>query len=418
MEGTSRIKNRGKGQSHPGTPRSKATKALLHPDSDPEQLLQQSVGRLCSSPPSHLSSKDQALLKHYVHHVSGLLSSTDDRTINTYCNTILRMAWDSNLLMNTLLLVSASHLAGRSEQTALDVPHYRHRVLPELRAYVANWQGFDKIILATIIMMSINEVFEANPDTWVTHLKAVSQIISRNLPQWKTCDQETRMLLDIFAYHSVLALIGTNQSSLFMDYYRGDTWSALKGHRGAFLAAADQIISFVAKLSELFPASPADGPPEPIEPSRLARARSLKADMEHWDPPREISSDACNTAQSMRYAGLLYYHKLTSSSLTECDREEILSYCRAIVRHIGQVSLDSPSAASHTWPLYMAGSFLNSRTGIADQETQDFIKERLAALKLRRGVRTIDSVRDRLELVWKSDGTDLAVLDAPLILLW
>ncbi|KAJ9613729.1 hypothetical protein H2204_014692 [Knufia peltigerae] len=327
------------------------------------------------------------------------------------------MAMSSPLLLNTLLLVSAAHLACRYEQFALDIPRYRNRVLPTLISFVEKWKGFDIVLLATIIMMSIHEVFEANHANWVKHLKAVAQIITTYVPDCKNCDQETRMLLDIFAYHSVIAFVGTNEGFLVMEYYGQATWSALRG-KNAFLASADQVITYVARLGSLSLEISSNLDPKILTPSQLRRVLDLKAFLENWKPPTGGHGDACNTVQAMRYAGLLYCHKIIANSFIVCGREEILSHCQAIVQHLGYISLDSPSAASHMWPLYMSGSFLNNRTGIADQESQDFIVERLDALKLRRGVKTIDLIRDRLKLIWNSDGDALAALpDAPLILI-
>lgn len=114
--------------------------------------------KLPPSPTSTLTSDDQFLLQHYFYTVSGLLSSTHDRSINTYCRVVLPMAMSCEMLLNTLLLVSASHLASRYDSFALDLPRYRNRVLPQLIKRVNSWAGFDPIMLATIIMMSINEV--------------------------------------------------------------------------------------------------------------------------------------------------------------------------------------------------------------------------------------------------------------------
>lgn len=107
---------------------------------------------------SKLSSKDQFLLQHYFYTVSGILSSTHDRSINTYCRVILPMAMSSDMLMDTLLLVSTSHLSSRFEQFSLELPRYRSRVLPRLISRIDSWDGFDPTMLATIIMLSINEV--------------------------------------------------------------------------------------------------------------------------------------------------------------------------------------------------------------------------------------------------------------------
>ncbi|EXJ96084.1 hypothetical protein A1O1_01210 [Capronia coronata CBS 617.96] len=376
------------------------------------------VSRLPAAPSSIMSSKEQFLLQHYFYTVSGILSSTHDRTINTYCRVVLPMAMSSNMLMDTLLLVSTSHLASRYEQFAVDLPHYRSRVLPRLIGRINSWDGFDPTMLATIIMMAINEIFEANPKNWSEHLRAAGRIISDYVAQCKEPDHDTRMLLDIFAYHNVLASVGANHASLVMDYCTRDTWSALAGHSNAFLASVDRLLSLVAKLSMLSSQSTDDAGARYIKPSQLPAANHLKAELENWQPPKAIPNDACNTAEAMRHAGLLFFYKLTSAPSPGDDRSGILRSCDEIVRHIGYVSIDSPAAASHLWPLYMAGCFLNKSNddGSIHWQSQEFIRSRLSALKSKRGVKTVDRVRERLEQIWDCDDTEMVDVNAPLIL--
>ncbi|KAI1608102.1 fungal-specific transcription factor domain-containing protein [Exophiala viscosa] len=374
------------------------------------------LSKLRAAPSSILSSKDQFLLHHFFYTVSGLLSSTHDRSINTYCRVVLPMAMSSDLLLNTLLLVSTSHLASTYEQFALELPHYGNRVLPKLINRINTWQGFDATTLATIIMMSISEVFVVNPTNWSQHLRAAGKIIADYMVQCKAPDRDLKMLLDIFAYQSVLASIGTDYTSLVMDFYNRDTWSALADHSNAFLTSVDGLLSQVAKLSMLSSASTANASSRYIEAFQMPAAIHLKSKLLEWSPPQAIPNDACNTAEAMRYAGLLFYHKLTLMSPGSHDREDIEHYCREIVRHIGYVSVDSPSAASHLWPLYMAGYFVN-HNGSVNHAVQTFVRGRLTALKSRRGVKTLDKVRERLEQVWISNEAGTPALDGPLILI-
>jgi hypothetical protein len=202
-----------------------------------------------------------------------------------------------------------------------------------------------------------------------------------------------------------------------MDYYTRDTWSAMAGHSNAFLASVDRLLSLVARLSMLRSQSTSGAGWRCLEPSQYPAARSLKTELEHWKPPQAITSDACNTAEAMRHAGLLFFYKLVSSPSLEADRDGILRSCGEIVRHIGYVSIDSPAAASHLWPLYMAGCFLDSNSNRpSDQGIQNFIRSRLSALKVKRGVKTVDRVRERLEQLWNCHDTRMVDFDAPLIL--
>lgn len=122
------------------------------------QALQREEYPLFATPSSSLSSKDLFLLQHYFYTVANLLSSSHDRSVNTYRMVILPMAMSSEMLLNAILLVSTAHLSSRYEHVALDLPQYRQRVLPSLIDRINSWQRFEATTLATIIMLSINEV--------------------------------------------------------------------------------------------------------------------------------------------------------------------------------------------------------------------------------------------------------------------
>ncbi len=215
----------------------------------------------------------------------------------------------------------------------------------------------------------------------------------------------------------MLASVGTNQPSLVMDYYKRETWSALSGHSNAFLASVDRLLSLVAKLSILSVPNPGlTRSGRVIEQSRLPEAVRIKFELEKWKPPKAIPEDARNTAEAMRHAALLFYYKLTSTSCAVTPAAEIEQSRRQIIQHLTVVKADSPAAASHLWPLYMAGCFLETN-GTIDRDGQKFLRDRLTALKLKRGLITVDRVRERLELIWNRGDDGAMDLDAPLILI-
>jgi hypothetical protein len=163
------------------------------------------------------------------------------------------------------------------------------------------------------------------------------------------------------------------------------------------------------------PHRPAVPPKILHEISQLPAAKRIKDELELWKPPTAITDDARNTSEAMRHAALLFYHKLTTMYKMEDDRVKIEKSCQEIIQHIDHVSIDSPAAASHLWPLYMAGFFLNVDQS-ANNSGQDFVLFRLTALKSKRGLRTVDRVRDRLNHIWTSGHTQSTELDLPLIL--
>jgi hypothetical protein len=109
-------------------------------------------------PPSKLASEKSFLLQHFFYTISGLLSSTSDSSINTYCRVIIPMGLSSDLLLDAIFLVSSSHLATRFDPFNYRTAWYKNRVLNGVIKSIRSQSGFEVTTLATIIMLSIHEV--------------------------------------------------------------------------------------------------------------------------------------------------------------------------------------------------------------------------------------------------------------------
>ncbi|BDD59003.1 hypothetical protein MAP00_004238 [Monascus purpureus] len=251
----------------------------------------------------------------------------------------------------------------------------------------------------------MRHVFEADAYSWVKHLRAAGAFIRNYMQKCKAPDTATRMLFDIFLYHNALALISTKQSELFMDIYTDNKWCALQGQRTAFLASVDTLLSLVARLSIFATQSDTYS----SDDERNLHLSAIRRELQLWFPPEGICDDARHTAEAMRHAALLYHYQIAS---TDDASKAITRSYRAIIRHIGQVSVSSPSVASHVWPLYMAGTTCQEVTG-GDDRT--FIRDRLSQMRAFRSIKSIDRVRETLEQRW-ADPRVGSNAEAPLIL--
>ncbi|KAJ9142400.1 hypothetical protein NKR23_g7140 [Pleurostoma richardsiae] len=410
----------GKGNAPVNRPgRSRRLRRTSPPTSDPNtaasKAVSQDLGGVASlSPlPPGLSHDQSFLIQHFFYTISGLLASTDDRSINVYCGVILPMAFSSPLVLDSVLLLSATHLASRYDQFSPHNAKYKAQVLRALIHRVGAWSEFELTTLTSIILLSINEIFEANsPADWVRHLAAAGKIIGSHMGNLvgRAPDRTVRMILDIFAYHNVLALVSTGQPSLFLDLYYDDKWSSLSGQRTAFLASVDTLLSIAARLSRLTHASD-DG--LPCTADRLAAADRLRQQLGSWSPPLGIPDDTRHTAEAMRYATMLIYYK-TVAFAGEDNAAAISASSRAIVEHIGHVPVRSSATASHVWPLYMAGSVLEDGVSVPEDARQ-FIQDRFLAMESVRGIRSVGIVRRRLEQAWSTEVVS-AKLEPPVIL--
>lgn len=125
----------------------------------------------CSSPPMQRTlspspsrnDRDGFLLQHFYFTVADLLSSTSDRSTNTYCMVIMPMAQNSEVLHDAILSISAAHLSSRSPEFAICASQYRARVLCALISTVHNAHELDETTLAIVTMLFLQEVSRLSP---------------------------------------------------------------------------------------------------------------------------------------------------------------------------------------------------------------------------------------------------------------
>lgn len=358
--------------------------------------------------PPGMSSNDVFLVQHFFYTISGLLSSTSDRSINTYCHLILPMALSSTLVLDAVLLLSTTHLSSRFDAFQAENTRHRARVLKSLIGRIDAYHGggFDLTTLTTILLLSMTEVFDGrSPENWVRHLGAAGKIIADLLTHCKhPLDKSTRMILDVFAYHNVLAMVATGgtQPSLYVEeFYAGSKWASLSGKRTAFLANVDTLLSIAAKLSSLAGRPPSELRGGGGEDQSVALVDRLGQQLRCWKAPEGIVPDMSHTSEAMRQATLIVYYRLVRPEKGTRSEEELRS-SELIVSHLRGIPVQSSTAASHTWPLYMAGSVLTGGPEVdpAIEERRKFIRDRLVAMRSERGVRSIDGVRTRLEEIW------------------
>jgi hypothetical protein len=192
-----------------------------------------------------------------------------------------------------------------------------------------------------------------------------------------------------------------------MDCYTDDNWTALSGRRTAFLASVDTLLYLVARLS-IYSAEPGATGWTSAVGDATSNLCAVQRELNLWTPPEGIPDDSRNTAEAMRHAALLYHRRSTASP--QSPDASMRRSPRAIIQHIGDISVCSPAVASHVWPLYMAG------TATRDSDDQAFIRGRLSEMKSSRGIKSIDRVRERLEQLWKTPNDRGNELEDPLIL--
>ncbi|OAA58917.1 Fungal Zn binuclear cluster domain containing protein [Niveomyces insectorum RCEF 264] len=427
---------------------------------------------------------DIFLLQHYVFTVAGLLCSTPDRAVNTYTTTVLPLMLEHHCLLDTVLALSAVHLASRypvsTVQFSVRGTYLKGAGMRGLinRLNVSGHHqdgGYDYSInctkhrpryldegtLATIIMLSILEVFEANASLWSRHLEGASSLLAAYMESnggtgSSSTLNETptiRKLLDIYAYHEVLASVAWRRApripASFYDAGPGrnrsleeDTMSVLRttidhvvdGNNNTttigtgtctaagewkafaqqpekntvFLPAVDSLLSLVAQLATVHSARTEQGKrtnsirsgSDAHTDQYISSAAAVVDKLRRWHcPDRGYSIETRCTAEAMRQAGILFYYWTMGGDNAKMDTFETVSAVHTIMASIGRVSVRHPVVASHIWPLYMAG------LAATDEAQRAFIRQRLDDMIEVRGIKSITQLRVTLEHMWTSRTT-------------
>ncbi len=417
---------------------------------------------------SHRNGADVFLLQHYFFTVSSLLSSTPDRSVNTYVSTILPLMLEHDCLLDTVLALSAVHLSSRFPNS---FSIYGEKLKGDgMRGLIQRLdkcrdKWWDDGVLATIIMFGLLEVFDANASLWSRHLEGAGSLVAAYLERAATAtpsafesyahydNPTSRKLLDIYAYHEVLAsislrraprlpssflsargppgnrpqlqwsdtgnadlcgVLGVQEGSNDMAAVAGEEdsgqWSAFARQpqsKSVFLTAVDSLLSLVAELARVRSSCRTDS-----AETRLQTATIVER-LRRWRCPGVgYSNETCNTAEAMRQAGILFYHlsfpeepnglhcetyavarDIISRRVDEA-RHEKSTAAGTIVECLRVIPPSHSVVASHIWPLYMAG------VATSDEEQRMFIRTRLDDMARVRGMKSIVQMRETLSQVW------------------
>lgn len=379
--------------------------------------------------PGQHTETDVFLLQHYFFTISSLLSSTPDRTVNTYLSTVLPLMLEHDFLLKIVLALSAVHLSSRFPDQftvyadklkgcgmrglidRLGCDKTRRDNYPQVSASLSS-ELWDEGVLATIIMLGILEVFEANACLWSRHLEGAASFLATYLERSSSIqptqhDMPTsRKLLEIYAYHEVLASIALGRvprlPSSFMrripapdeatvcvgtDAVQWSAYATRPEKRSVFLSAVDSLLSLVAELATIRSSSGHN--------DRLAQesAAHIVVELRRWQcPDVQYSVETRNTAEAMRQAGVLFYYLTWGENNTSY---EALSAVDTIVQCLQVIPVQHSAVASHVWPLYMAG------LAATHKHQRVSILQRLEEMVAVRGIRSIVQVRDTLTDIWK-----------------
>ena len=367
----------------------------------------------CRSPisaPSMLPSsvaEDYHLIQHFFHNLSRLLCTSQDHNVN-FCRTaILPLALSSDVVKFAVLSASASHLSFKYD-------HFdKAAVMRKSVALKAINQSINQLtnhtdsspnvyklkeyeILAAAIMLMIQGVIEGSRMDWSKHIEGGGALLYKLILSDTFGGYE--VLKDVWAYHDILMSVGSCRAPQLLEFY--PTWKSNKATASVLFPTINSLLSLVAQISDLSSRS--------RDVSWEVQKMIIFSALSIWEPPKNASVDMTHTAKAMHQAAIIYFLKAVDDVKPGDFR--LTRPLKAGLNAIQQISTDSPTVASHLWPLLTFGAECH------DLEDREWIHTRLLEMTRTRGM--VSSVRglEYLERIWKS-GDTTRIFNTSLVLL-
>ena len=251
-------------------------------------------------------------------------------------------------------------------------------------------------ILAAAIMLMIQGVIEGSRMDWSKHIEGGGALLCKLIMSDNFGGYG--VLKDVWAYHDVLMSVGSHRAPQLLEFY--PTWNSTKSTTSVLFPTIDSLLSLVAQISDLSSRS--------RDVSWEVQKMIIFSALSSWEPPQNASVDMTLTAKAMHQAAIIYFLKAVDDVKPRDFR--LTRPVQAGLNAIKQISTDSPTVASHLWPLLTFGA------ECYDLEDREWVHTRLLDMTRTRGM--VSTVRglEYLKRIWSS-GDDNRILNTSLVLL-
>jgi len=372
------------------------------------------------SPFQHLHGKDQHLLRHFIRVVSRTLSVVHEDDSNPYLRLIIPLAGTCNVVQESLLALSASHLRRIYPEVLERGLAHQNNALASLNSLISNnLRESAEQTLAAVLILCMIEVCDGNSTKWSWHIRAAQTII-RSRQKSSSCNTSTwRFLLSMFGYVDSVITISKCQPPLIAPEELaednistaatspGPITQASNSYTDSLYGVAFPLLAIINQISELAHRRK-DRVDELSELWFRQSAARIKMCLEAWEPeivsPLQRPSqnqELIDAAYAIQWASILRLHQVVEG-YNRSDRPVIESTSK-ILDHISKIRFGSPAESILIFPLVMAGS------GCQDDEQRMMVRERWMVMERTIGFDNIYRARQMVEAVWKE--VDEGILD-------
>ncbi|KAJ5106648.1 hypothetical protein N7456_003323 [Penicillium angulare] len=360
-------------------------------------------------------SETWTLLDHYLKDTANHLACLQDGR-NPFLHTILPAALDDELLMNSILALSGTHLMQRTPHLSREIQtltwsSYR-RALKQLRVALSmafgerserrNDEAIWNILLVVLIFYLLEATRGNDPKAMQGHLDGAHHLMGYLTGSEPGHSQTNIILLttELYVYNASLASLTTNYTPTRLPFSLTINQNTFTGSNfGAMCGCAYELFTYVPKVSELLWEF-ASNQFASLEERYTTQYHYLKAQIEGWRPQSE-EKDMVLCAELYRQSLLLLLdfhfsgHRSQSLDVSFRNLEMILS-C---------LSPRSPMSTTVTWPLFAFGMMAHH------DRFRGLIRSYLQSLVSIFGMGVMSTALAQLEQFWqiKHDQDDIGM---------
>ncbi|KAJ5279076.1 hypothetical protein N7478_004448 [Penicillium angulare] len=350
-------------------------------------------------------SETWTLLDHYLKDTANHLACLQDSR-NPFLHTILPAALDDELLMNSILALSGTHLMQRNPHLSREIQtltwsSYR-RALKQLRVALSmafggrgerrNDEDIWNILLVVLIFYLLEATRGNDPKAMQGHLDGAHHLMGY-LSGSKSSLSQTNIVsltMELYVYNASLASFTTNYKPTALPMSLTINPNVFTGSNiGVMCGCAYELFTYVPKVSELL-WELASNQIASLEDRYTAQYHYLKAQIESWRPQSQ-EKDMVLCAELYQQSLLLLLdfhfsgHRSQSLDASFLNLKMILS----------RLSPSSPMSTTVTWPLFAFGMMAHH------DRFKELIRSYLQSLVSIFGMGVMSTALAQLEQAWQ-----------------
>ena len=365
-------------------------------------------GAIYGQPKLHSDSEEMLTLR-FDTQTCGILSIKDGPTENPWRMQLWPMARESPALRYAINAMTAFHASKEKPSLRIKGMQDFGQSLKLLSAGIQDTRV--DVSLATTLVLAFAESWDQLISTGITHLRGAKRLVSEALATYKQGslhpEVEARLsfLCRTWVYMDVIARLTSLDGDESEDF---DTvLSPLCGpsapNQGIdpLMGCASTLFPLIGRVANLIRKVRTSGQNSlPI----VSQASELKDSIEKWEapvmfePPEDQSTEikhSQRTAESYRWATLLYLHQAVPEVFSGSVTELIAAMAKAVLNNLANVPPTSRAVIIHIFPLLAASC------EVTGEEDRKWVADRWEAMMARMNIQNLDKCWIVVKEVWE-----------------